>query len=164
MATWSFPLETIYNTHNNDHELISYILFIWTGRPRTESRSVLYCSDTLVFARKDCRKPWHTSNRITAPTDAWAGYVKNMSGTLPLCQLIQWLDSRKWWVHIHLTIGRRHGLASVIVKELMMTGWKSKILGYMSSGESVPDVITTVWNRSNTGLIAIEESKQLEQY
>jgi hypothetical protein len=43
-----------------------------------------------------------------------------------------------------LTIGRRHGLASVIVKELMMTGWKSKILGYMSSGDRVPDVITTV--------------------
>jgi hypothetical protein len=43
-----------------------------------------------------------------------------------------------------LTIGSRHGLASVMVKELMMTGWKSKILGYMSSGDRVPDVITTV--------------------
>ena len=43
-----------------------------------------------------------------------------------------------------LTIGSRHGLASVMVNELMMTGWKSKILGYMSSGDKVPDVITTV--------------------
>jgi hypothetical protein len=41
-------------------------------------------------------------------------------------------------------MGRRQGLANVMVKELMMTGWKSKILGYMSSGERVPDVITTV--------------------
>ena len=31
----------------------------------------------------------------------------------------------------------------------------------MSSGDNVPDVITTVLNLSNTGLIAIEASKHL---
>ena len=61
------------------------------------------------------------------------------------------------------TIGRMQGRASVMVKDDMMTGWKSRILGYMSSGESVPDVITTDWNRLNTGLMAIDESKQLPQ-
>ena len=35
------------------------------------------------------------------------------------------------------------------------------IFGYMSSGEMVPDVMTTLLNRSKTGLIAIDGSKQL---
>ena len=51
--------------------------------------------------------------------------------------------------------GEGHGawhLARVMVKLAMVTGWKSSILGYMSRGERVPEVITTVWNRSNTGL------------
>jgi hypothetical protein len=61
-----------------------------------------------------------------------------------------------------LTIGSKHGLASVIVKDDMITGWKFKIFGYMSMGESVPEVITTVWNRSKTGFMAIDESKQLK--
>lgn len=52
-------------------------------------------------------------------------------------------------------------LARVIVNDDMMTGWKSRILGYISSGDNVPEVITTVWYRSNTGLIAMDESKQL---
>ena len=33
-------------------------------------------------------------------------------------------------------------------------------LGYRSIGESVPDVMMTLWNRSSTGLMAILESKQ----
>ena len=32
--------------------------------------------------------------------------------------------------------------------------------GYISIGESVPEVMTTDWNRSKTGLIAIEASLQ----
>ena len=60
-------------------------------------------------------------------------------------------------------MGKRQGLASVIVKEDIITGWKSRIFGYMSKGDSVPDVITTVWNRLKTGLIAIDESRQLQQ-
>jgi hypothetical protein len=42
-----------------------------------------------------------------------------------------------------------------------MTGLKLSNLGYRSIGLSVPDVITTLWNRSNTGLIAREASRQL---
>lgn len=59
-------------------------------------------------------------------------------------------------------MGKMQGLARVIVKEVATTGWKSSIFGYISKGDSVPDVITTVWNRLNTGLMAIEESKQLK--
>lgn len=61
-----------------------------------------------------------------------------------------------------LTIGRIQGLASVMVKEFWITGWKSKIFGYMSRGERVPEVMTTVWNFVKTGLIASDESKHLE--
>lgn len=55
-----------------------------------------------------------------------------------------------------------HGRAKVIVKEAMTAGLKSRILGYMSRGERVPEVITTDWKRSNTGLMAILESRQLK--
>lgn len=48
-----------------------------------------------------------------------------------------------------------------MVKEFWITGWKSKILGYMSNGERVPEVMTTVWNFVKTGLIASDESKHL---
>jgi len=41
------------------------------------------------------------------------------------------------------------------------TGVNCSILGYMSSGEIVPDVITTLLKRSNTGLIANDGSKHL---
>ena len=36
------------------------------------------------------------------------------------------------------------------------------IFGYMSNGESVPDVMTTELNRSNTGLIAMAGSRHLQ--
>lgn len=42
------------------------------------------------------------------------------------------------------TIGSRQGLASVIVKELITAGSKSSIFGYISIGDSVPEVITTL--------------------
>lgn len=61
-----------------------------------------------------------------------------------------------------LTIGSKHGRANVIVNEAITTGWKFNIFGYISKGDRVPDVIITVWNLSNTGLMAIEESKQLK--
>lgn len=65
-------------------------------------------------------------------------------------------------MHSHiLTMGRMQGRARVMVKELWMTGWKSRILGYMSKGESVPEVITTVWYLVNTGLMAMDESRHL---
>jgi hypothetical protein len=49
------------------------------------------------------------------------------------------------------------------VKEAMTLGLKSKILGYISRGESVPEVITTVWKRSKIGLTAIDASKHLRK-
>lgn len=60
------------------------------------------------------------------------------------------------------TIGNKHGRASVIVNELIKTGWKSRIFGYISIGDKVPDVMTTLWNRWKIGFIAIDESKQLK--
>lgn len=60
------------------------------------------------------------------------------------------------------TIGSKHGRASVIVNELIITGSKFKIFGYMSMGDNVPDVMTTLWKRSKIGFIAIDESKQLK--
>lgn len=60
------------------------------------------------------------------------------------------------------TMGSRQGRASVMVKLLMTTGSKSNIFGYMSMGDSVPEVITTVWKREKTGAMAMEESKQLK--
>ena len=45
-------------------------------------------------------------------------------------------------------MGRIHCLARVMVKLAITTGWKSNIFGYMSRGEMVPLVITTLWNRS----------------
>lgn len=41
------------------------------------------------------------------------------------------------------------------------TGVNCSIFGYMSKGEIVPEVITTELNRSKTGFIAIDGSKQL---
>lgn len=49
-----------------------------------------------------------------------------------------------------------------MVKLLMTTGSKSKIFGYISMGDRVPEVITTVWNLEKTGAMAMEESKQLK--
>lgn len=40
-------------------------------------------------------------------------------------------------------MGRRHGLTNVIVKDDIMTGWKFRILGYISNGDRVPEVIIT---------------------
>ena len=47
-----------------------------------------------------------------------------------------------------------------IEKEWTAHGSKPRIRGYMSMGESVPEVMTTDWKRSNTGLIAMDASLQ----
>ena len=51
--------------------------------------------------------------------------------------------------------------ASVMGRLWMTTGWKLRILGNMSMGLSVPDVMTTDWNFSKTGRMASEASRQL---
>ena len=59
-------------------------------------------------------------------------------------------------------MGRIHCLARVMVKLAMMTGWKSSIFGYMSSGDNVPLVITTLWNRSEHNKVFL--SRMPERY
>ena len=53
-----------------------------------------------------------------------------------------------------------HCRANVMVNDVISTGLKSRIFGYISKGDRVPEVMITDWNRLNTGLIAREESKQ----
>ena len=51
-----------------------------------------------------------------------------------------------------------HSLVKDIVKLRLTTGLKLRRRGYRSIGLRVPEVITTVWKRSNTGFIASEAS------
>lgn len=62
-----------------------------------------------------------------------------------------------------LTSGRNELRVSDMAYVSWTTGVNCSIFGYMSSGESVPEVMTTVLNRSNTGLIAMAGSRQLWQ-
>ncbi len=50
---------------------------------------------------------------------------------------------------------------SVIAKDWIATGWKLRMRGYRSMGDSVPLVMTTVWNFWNTGFTARLASRQL---
>lgn len=52
-------------------------------------------------------------------------------------------------------------LVRVMAKDWMATGLKLRIRGYRSMGDSVPLVMTTVWNFWNTGRTARLASKQL---
>ena len=60
-----------------------------------------------------------------------------------------------------MTMGKKALRCSVIGYEVSHTGWNCNIFGYMSSGEIVPDVMTTEENRSKTGWIAREGSRHL---
>lgn len=60
-----------------------------------------------------------------------------------------------------LTSGRNAFLVSVIGYVSCTTGVNCSIFGYISKGEMVPEVITTLLNRSKTGLIARDGSKHL---
>jgi len=48
-----------------------------------------------------------------------------------------------------------------MAKDWMATGWKLRMRGYRSMGDSVPLVMTTVWNLRNTGFTARLASRQL---
>jgi len=50
---------------------------------------------------------------------------------------------------------------SVMANDWMATGWKLRMRGYRSMGDSVPLVMTTVWNLRNTGFTARLASRQL---
>ena len=60
-----------------------------------------------------------------------------------------------------MTSGRKALRVRVMGYDSCTTGLNCNILGYMSSGEIVPDVMTTLLNRSKTGLIASDGSRQL---
>jgi hypothetical protein len=75
-----------------------------------------------------------------------------------LFSLVQ-LTGRTLW--LKRTSGRKQLRVSVIGYVSCTTGLNRNILGYMSNGEIVPDVITTLLNRSNTGLIANDGSRHL---
>ena len=60
-----------------------------------------------------------------------------------------------------MTMGKKAFRVSVIGYDCSMTGWNWSILGYMSSGEMVPEVMMTEEKRSKTGLIASDGSRQL---
>ena len=59
------------------------------------------------------------------------------------------------------TSGRKELRVSVIWYDSCTTGVNCSILGYMSRGESVPEVMTTLLKRSNTGPMASEASRQV---
>ncbi len=63
--------------------------------------------------------------------------------------------------HKGFTNGRKAFLVRVIGYVSCTTGVNWSIFGYISNGEMVPDVITTLLNRSNTGLMAREGSRHL---
>jgi hypothetical protein len=60
-----------------------------------------------------------------------------------------------------MTIGKKALRVSVIGYDSWITGWNCRILGYMSSGEIVPEVMMTLPKRSKTGAMAREGSRQL---
>ena len=60
-----------------------------------------------------------------------------------------------------LTNGKKQFRVNVMGYVSLSTGVNWSILGYISSGEIVPEVITTLLNRSKTGFIASDGSKHL---
>ena len=64
-------------------------------------------------------------------------------------------------VNFELTKGRKALRVNVMAYVSCTTGVNCNILGYISNGDIVPDVMTTLLNRSNTGLIARDGSKHL---
>lgn len=62
-----------------------------------------------------------------------------------------------------LTNGKKALRVSVIAYVSWTTGVNCNILGYMSNGEIVPEVMTTLLKCSKTGLIANEGSRHLSQ-
>ena len=70
-------------------------------------------------------------------------------------------EERTAWSAPRVTMsGRITSRAKLIWNERTTTGSKERTFLYMSSGERVPEVITTDWKRSKTGLMAIEASLQ----
>lgn len=64
---------------------------------------------------------------------------------------------------ISLTKGKKQFRVNVIGYVSWSTGVNWSIFGYISSGEIVPEVMTTLLNRSKTGFIASDGSRHLQQ-
>lgn len=62
-----------------------------------------------------------------------------------------------------LTKGKKQFRVNVMGYVSLSTGVNWSILGYISRGEIVPEVITTLLNRSKTGFIASDGSRHLEK-
>ena len=79
------------------------------------------------------------------------------------------LTSDLWPAESQVEIAAHSGLVggegarrvSVMANDWMATGWKLRMRGYRSMGDSVPLVMTTVWNLRNTGFTARLASRQL---
>ena len=71
------------------------------------------------------------------------------------------LTENKRWSY---TNGRKAFRVSVMAYVSCTTGVNCNIFGYISRGEMVPEVITTLLNLSKTGLIAREGSRQLQTH
>jgi len=59
------------------------------------------------------------------------------------------------------TSGRKAFRVRVIAYVSCTTGVNCSIFGYISKGEMVPEVMTTLLKRSNTGLMASDGSRHL---
>lgn len=66
-----------------------------------------------------------------------------------------------WSDPLVMTRGRKQLRVSVMAYDSITVAWKPSIFGYMSRGEMVPDVMTTLLNRSKTGCMAKDASRQL---
>ena len=61
-----------------------------------------------------------------------------------------------------MTSGKKQFLVSVIAYDSITVAVKPSIFGYMSSGEIVPDVMTTLEKRSKTGAMASDASRHVK--
>lgn len=61
-----------------------------------------------------------------------------------------------------IIIGRKERRANVMLYDSCTTVVKPSILGYISKGEIVPEVIITELKRSKTGLMAIAASRHVK--
>ena len=66
-----------------------------------------------------------------------------------------------WSAPLVITIGHRHSRVSVMSSAALHTGLKPSNCGYRLIGDSVPEVMNTLLNLSNTGAMAYEASRHV---
>lgn len=80
-----------------------------------------------------------------------------------ICCIVEDTLRRTWSVPRVSTTGHKQSLVRVMFKLAMLTGWKSRMRGYRLRGDSVPLVMTTLWNLLKMGRIARLASRQLHR-